>query len=65
MKTDESLKHFVPQVEMNCRCGKPVKIGEADGEPCAIHEHPSCKDFIWRELVNYMQWLRGADEPTA
>jgi hypothetical protein len=44
-------------IETTCRCGLPVSIGTANGQPAAFHAQPQCKDFVERELSPYLRWL--------
>lgn len=51
---------FSESTRTTCKCGLMVRLGEADGEPCAIHEMPFCPEFQRLDLVAYMRWLRNA-----
>lgn len=31
--------------------------------PCVMHEEPHCRDFLERDVVEYLAWTRGVRRP--
>ncbi len=34
-----------------------MEVGDIDGKYCVLHEMPYCKEFLEREIEDYLHWV--------
>jgi hypothetical protein len=44
-------------VEVKCQCGQLFVLGDSDGVPVGLHYEPFCREFIEKDLPDYVEWL--------
>ncbi len=61
MSANDNAQHaFKIEAEILCSfCQKRILLGYTsngtpEGEPCAMHEKPACKDFLDKELLEFL-----------
>jgi hypothetical protein len=44
-------------IHARCPCGQEFVVGSVEGHPVVLHAAPQCKDFMERDLPDYLHWV--------